>query len=62
MIEEYDLVTLTHDIEAHRLKAGDVGTVLIVHEGGKAFVVEFMTDEGETIALLTLYAEEVRPK
>jgi hypothetical protein len=62
MIKEYDLVLLTHDIDEYGLKAGDAGAVLIVYDGGKAFEVEFVTDKGDTIALLTLDAEEVRPK
>ncbi|NIR49013.1 MAG: DUF4926 domain-containing protein [candidate division Zixibacteria bacterium] len=28
MIKELDLVVLTHDIEVHGLKSGDVGTLL----------------------------------
>ncbi len=61
MIEELDRVVLTHDLPGRKLKAGDVGTVVMVYKGGEAFEVEFMTLSGETFALETLRAEEVRP-
>ncbi len=61
MIEELDRVVLLHDLPGKKLKAGDVGTVVMVHKGGEAFEVEFMTLSGETFALETLRADEVRP-
>ena len=61
MIEELDRVVLTHDLPGRKLKAGDVGTVVMVYKGGEAFEVEFMTLSGETFALETLRADEVRP-
>ncbi len=61
MIEELDRVVLTHDLPGKKLKAGDVGTVVMIYKGGEAFEVEFMTLSGETFALETLRADEVRP-
>ncbi len=61
MIRELDSVVLTHDIDSHGLKQGDVGAVVHLHEGGTAFEVEFVSAEGRTVALLTLTAAEVRP-
>jgi hypothetical protein len=61
MIKERDLVTLTKDIEAHRLQRGDVGTVVHCYQGGAAFEVEFVAAKGETIAVLTLKAEDITP-
>ncbi len=61
MIEELDRVVLLHDLPGKKLKAGDVGTVVMVYKGGEAFEVEFMTLSGETFALETLRADEVRP-
>jgi hypothetical protein len=60
-IREYDLVVLTVDLPEKGLKAGDVGTALVLHEEGVAAEVEFMTEAGETIAVLTLLAEQMRP-
>ncbi len=61
MIEELDRVVLTHDLPGKKLKAGDVGTVVMIYKDGEAFEVEFMTLSGETFALETLRAGEVRP-
>ena len=41
---------------------GDIGAVVHCYENGKAFDVEFVTSGGETIALLTLTQEEIRPR
>ena len=43
------------------LKAGDVGTVVLVHRKGEAFEVEFLTLNGETVGVATLTAAQVRP-
>jgi hypothetical protein len=61
MIDELDTVILTADIPEARLKAGDVGTVVYVHKGGKGFEVEFMTLDGDTFAVATVDANMVRP-
>ena len=61
MINELDTVVLSHDIEAHGLKAGDVGVVVHRYTNAPAFEVEFVTAEGKTIALLTLTDKDVRP-
>jgi hypothetical protein len=41
MIQERDRVVLQTDIPAHGLRAGDVGTVVMVHQGGKAIPSSF---------------------
>ena len=46
MINELDLVVLKRDVPSERLTAGDVGTVVLVHQEGEAFEVEFMTYRG----------------
>ena len=61
MTEELDRVVLTEDVADYDLKAGDVGTVVIVHGEGEGFEVEFMTLNGETIAVVTLLAAQIRP-
>ena len=37
MLEEHDRVVLTEDVSGHGLKSGDVGTIVHVHRGGRAF-------------------------
>ena len=60
MIKELDSVVLTTDLPEHGLSAGDLGTVVLVHEGGKGCTVEFMTLAGKTIAVVTLLANQIR--
>ena len=61
MINEHECVVLTEDLPADGPKAGDIGTVVHIHQGGAAYEVEFMTLAGETIAVATLLAAQVRP-
>jgi hypothetical protein len=60
MLREHERVVLTDDLLEHGLKVGDVGTVVHVHAGGKAFEVEFVTLNGETAAVVTLESSRVR--
>jgi hypothetical protein len=61
MIKELDDVVLRVDLPQAGLAAGDVGTVVLVHRGGDGFEVEFTALNGETVAVVTLRADEVRP-
>jgi hypothetical protein len=61
MIEELASVVLTTDMPERGLQAGDIGTVVMVHQEGKGYTVEFMTLSGDTVAVVTLSAEQVRP-
>ena len=38
-----------------------VGTVIHIYKNGEAFEVEFLTLHGETVAIATLEASQVRP-
>ena len=60
MIKEHDCVVLTRDLAAEGLKAGDIGTVVHVHEGGAGYEVEFMTLAGETVTVVTLLSDQLR--
>ena len=61
MIKEHDIVVLTEDIPAEGLTAGDVGTVVHIHNQGEGYEVEFVTLAGQTIAVVSLLARQVRP-
>jgi hypothetical protein len=61
VFQELDTVVLAHDLDRHGLKEGDIGAVVHCYPGGAAYEVEFVTAGGETIALLTLGAEDIRP-
>jgi len=60
MMDELDRVVLVTDVPEHGLEAGDVGTVVMVHQGGQGYTVEFLTLTGETVAVETLNAAQVR--
>jgi hypothetical protein len=60
-INELESVVLTTDLAEHGLSAGDIGTVALVHDSGKGCTVEFMTLAGNTIAVVTLRLDQVRP-
>ncbi len=60
MIEELDSVILSADLPEHGLKGGDVGTVVLAH-GQAGYEVEFMTLDGETLAVISLAPDQVRP-
>ena len=60
-IKEHDRVVLTANLVDEKLAAGDVGTVVHVYRGGGAFEVEFVSLDGETVAVVTLERTQVRP-
>jgi hypothetical protein len=60
MIHEFEKVVLTTDLLSHNLLCGDVGTVVMIHENGKGYEVEFMTLGGETLSVQTLLANQIR--
>jgi hypothetical protein len=59
MLCEADTVVLAIDLPQYRLESGDVGTIVLVHEHG-GYEVEFMTLDGETVAVTSLAADKVR--
>jgi hypothetical protein len=60
MMRGLDTVVLTTDLPAHGLERGDVGAVVLLHKSG-GYEVEFMTLDGETVAVVSLAADQVRP-
>ena len=61
MIHEHDCVVLTCDLPDLGLVRGEVGAVVHVRGQGAAFEVEFVTLSGDTVAIATLDAAQVRP-
>jgi len=61
VIKELDVVVLSSDLPEYGLIEGDIGAVVLVHREAKGFEVEFVTLDGETIAVATLPTEKVRP-
>jgi len=61
MINELDRVILTSDLPEEGLATGDVGAVVHVYRGGAGYEVEFVTLDGETVAVVTLKPDQIRP-
>ena len=63
MFKEHEQVVLTANVcsdEGEQLMPGDVGAVVHVHPDGKAYVVEFMALDGDTIAIATVLPSQAR--
>ena len=60
MIQENDLVALLTDLPTINLTRGDVGTVAHVYKSGSLYEVEFVNAKGDTMAVETLSADQVR--
>jgi hypothetical protein len=60
VLSEHETAVLLRDLPEFGLKAGDMGTVVLVHPA-KGYEVEFMTLTGRTVAVMSLSADEVRP-
>ena len=63
MFEEYEQIVLTADVvgdEGEELKPGDVGAILYIHPNDEAFVVEFISLDGETAVIATVRASQAR--
>ena len=58
-IKLLDIVALTVDLPEYKLWRGQVGTVVEILAGGKAFKVEFCDREGRTYESLGLRPEQI---
>ena len=65
MLAEHEVVVLTRDLPGEGLRAGDVGVVLLAHQGRDGvpagYTVEVTTVTGETVAVVAVAADAVRP-
>jgi hypothetical protein len=59
-LHEHDRVVLVTDLPGEKLAAGDVGPIVHVHNGGRAYEVEFVALDGEAVAVVRLDAKQVR--
>lgn len=60
MIREHERAILTVDLPDHRLKAGDIGTVVHIYNSGSAYEMEFFTVDGQTLDVITVEAAQLR--
>lgn len=61
MIKELDTVVLTTDLPEYGLECGDIGTVVLIHDNSKGYEAEFVTLDGETMGVVSLFPSQVRP-
>lgn len=61
MIGELDRVRLRKDRPEDGLAAGAEGTVVLVYPGGRDVEVEFLDDDGWTVAVCTIGLGELVP-
>jgi hypothetical protein len=59
-MRELDSVVLRRAVPEAGLEVGDVGAIVHLH-APESFEVEFVSGEGDTIAVLTLPAADLRP-
>lgn len=57
-IKLYDVVALLEDIPSHKLRRGQIGTVVEEHEPG-VYEIEFSNNQGITYAMLVLRADQL---
>ena len=60
MVQELERVALTDDLPQHGLKAGDIGMVVHIYGERQGYEVEFVTVNGELIALASVYPSQIR--
>jgi len=61
MYKELDIIVLNENLPEYKIYKGDVGTIVAVYQNGKAYEVEFVSFDGEIIALITLTNNQIRP-
>ncbi|MDE0684543.1 MAG: DUF4926 domain-containing protein [Candidatus Poribacteria bacterium] len=64
MFKEQEQIVLTADVfgdEGEELKSGDAGTIIHIHPDKEALVVEFMSLNGDTVAVATVLPSQARP-
>ncbi|MEZ4673052.1 MAG: DUF4926 domain-containing protein [Caldilineaceae bacterium] len=61
MIAEFDQVALVIDLPDRHFIAGDVGTVVDITSNGHQYTLEFFNFAGDTIAVVPVRSDQIRP-
>jgi hypothetical protein len=62
VFQEYEVVRLKRNIPSRNLSIGARGTILVVYDDPhlpSAYEIEFIDDDGKTLAVLTLKEEDI---
>ena len=63
MHKEHSRVILTEPVESDDgglMSPGDIGVVIHIHPEGEAYVLEFFGVDGETVAIASVEASQIR--
>ena len=60
MICELDTIRLARDIPEHNLKQGAMGAIVHSYSTGEACEVEFVAEDGKTIAVVMLTPADIQ--
>lgn len=58
----HDVVELAVDLPDEGLRAGAIGAIVDEYADSASFEVEFTDDDGRTVALTALRADQLRPR
>ncbi len=61
VIKEHERMALTVDLPQYRLKAGDMGVVVMIHGDHEGYELEVFSADGHTLEVVTVEAEQIRP-
>ena len=61
MISEHERVVLAVDLPEYRLKAGDIGVIVMIHGDHEGYELEIFSADGYTLDIITVEADQVRP-
>jgi len=60
-IQLYKAIILLENLKDFSLRKGLIGIVIYIYEESRLFEVEFATEEGEILEIVTLEAHQIEP-
>jgi hypothetical protein len=60
-MNELDTVVLNKDLPEHGIEKGDIGVIVHTYDKNQVIEIEFVSGAGETLGVVTMSTEDVRP-
>ena len=60
MLKEFERAFLTEDLSGTSFVKGDIGTIVLIHENGAGYEIEFFAADGSTLGVETVFATQVK--
>ena len=60
MFKEFERVYLVEDLPDTSFVKGDVGAIVMIHENGAGYEIEFFAADGSTLGVETVTASQVK--